>query len=76
MSNKSSNSSEFSRQLVVSYNTYQASKPNKVASLPEVAPLLLLPVSLHRALALYMKNKKNYVSKEKQCCLPPKLTGS
>ena len=54
--------SEFSRQLVV--------------SLPEVAPLPLLPLPLHEALALYMKKEKNYVSKvtkicskEKQCWL-------
>jgi len=38
-------------------------KPNKVASLPEVAPVPLLPVPLPEALALYMKKEHNYVSK-------------
>ena len=37
-------------------------KPNKVASLLEVAPAPLL-VSLPEALALYMKKEHNYVSK-------------
>jgi hypothetical protein len=38
-------------------------KPNKVASLPEVAHVPLLPVPLPEALALYMKKEHNYVSK-------------
>ena len=37
-------------------------KSNKVASLPEVAPVLLLPVPLLEALALCMKKEHNYVS--------------
>jgi len=50
-------SSEFPRQLVVNY-IYQALKPNKVASLPEVAPLPLLHVPLPKALAFYMKKSR------------------
>jgi len=43
-------------------------KPNKVASLPEVAPVPLLPVPLLEALALYMKKEHNYGSKVTKIC--------
>jgi hypothetical protein len=43
-------------------------KPNKVASLPEVAPVPLLLVPLPEALALCMKKEFNYVSKVTKIC--------
>ena len=43
--------------------THQALKPNKVTSLPEVAPLPLLPLPLSDLGALYMKKLQNYISK-------------
>jgi hypothetical protein len=43
-------------------------KPNKVASLPGVSPLPLLPIPLAEVLALYMKKEQNYVSKVTKIC--------